>query len=44
MEVRLTQAEYWDQPNQTMVHLWGMAKAAITGETPDVGERGQFNL
>lgn len=32
-------AEYWDAPSSTMVHLFGYAKALVTGERPeDVGE------
>ena len=35
--VDVTAAEYWDAPDSAMVHLWGVAKAAVTGESPEPG-------
>jgi hypothetical protein len=29
-------AEYWDSNDSKMVRLFAMAKAAVTGSTPDV--------
>ena len=37
-------AEYWDSPSSTMVHLYGYAKAALTGTTPDPGENEKVRL
>ena len=31
-------AEYWDVDDSKMVQLFKMAKAAVTGKTPDLGE------
>ena len=39
-------AEYWDSNDSKMVRLFQMAKAAVTGATPDVdpGEHGMIKL
>jgi hypothetical protein len=39
-------AEYWDSNDSKMVRLFQMAKAAMTGTTPDVdpGEHGMIKL
>ena len=34
LKVHVTQAEYWDAPNSTMLHAYGYVKAALTGEPP----------
>ena len=34
IEVSIDKAEYWSSPNSTVVHLYGMAKAALTGKPP----------
>ncbi|QCR22016.1 pyridoxamine 5'-phosphate oxidase family protein [Pontibacter sp. SGAir0037] len=44
IKVTIDKAEYWDAPNSVMVHLYGMAKAAITGEQPHPGENKKINL
>lgn len=44
IKVSITQAEYWDTPSNTMVTLYGMAKAAITGEPAKGGENKKLNL
>ncbi|HEY4651391.1 MAG TPA: pyridoxamine 5'-phosphate oxidase family protein [Pontibacter sp.] len=44
IKVTIDKAEYWDSPNSTMVQLYGMVKAAITGERPDGGENKKINL
>ena len=31
LKVDVTQAEYWDAPSSTMVHLYGYVKAVATG-------------
>jgi general stress protein 26 len=37
MTVRISHAEYWDEPTSRMVNLFDMAKALITGKGPDHG-------
>lgn len=45
IEVEVEDAQYWDAPNQAMVHLWGMVKAAVTGDrVGDPGDHEKLNL
>ena len=37
LKVDVEQAEYWDAPNSTMVHLFGYVKAVATGQPPHPG-------
>ena len=37
-------AEYWDSNSSSMVQLYKMAKAVLTGTTPEAGEHGKVNL
>ena len=37
LKVDVDQAEYWDAPNSTMVHLYGYLKAVTTGSPPHPG-------
>ncbi len=37
-------AEYWDSSSSGMVQLFNMAKAVLTGTTPDDGEHGRLKL
>jgi general stress protein 26 len=37
LKVAVEQAEYWDAPSSTMLHLYGYAKAVVTGEPPHPG-------
>ena len=37
LKVHVDQAEYWDAPSSTMVHLYGYVKAVATGEPPHPG-------
>jgi general stress protein 26 len=37
-------AEYWDSTASTMVQLYNMAKAVLTGTTPDETEHARINL
>ena len=37
-------AEYWDSSAGRVVQLFQMAKAVLTGSTPDVGTHGHVNL
>ncbi|MGV3539897.1 MAG: pyridoxamine 5'-phosphate oxidase family protein [Rufibacter sp.] len=44
LKVTIDQAEYWDSPSSAVVHLYGVVKAAITGEPPHPGENKKINL
>lgn len=46
LEVEANQVEYWDSPNSTIVYLYGLAKAAVTGQPAgkEVGENEKVNL
>lgn len=44
ISVEPTAAEYWDVPSSAMVHLWGIVKAATTGESPSPGETAKVDL
>lgn len=44
IKVSIDKAEYWDAPNSVMVHLYGMVKAAITGEPAHPGDNKKINL
>jgi general stress protein 26 len=37
-------AEYWDSSASTMVQLFKMAKAVLTGSTPDEGQHARIDL
>lgn len=38
LQVDVEKAEYWDVPSSTMVQLYGVMKATLTGERPQQGE------
>ncbi len=44
LKVTPTQAEYWDTPGGTIVHLVGFVKAIATGQRANPGEHEQLNL
>ncbi|WP_299822088.1 pyridoxamine 5'-phosphate oxidase family protein [uncultured Pontibacter sp.] len=44
IRVQIEKAEYWDAPNSTLVQLYGMAKAAITGDRARPGDNEKINL
>lgn len=46
IKVSVDSAEYWDAPSSSLVHLVGLAKAAITGEKyqPGPKEHGRVEL
>jgi general stress protein 26 len=45
IRVHPIKGEYWDSPSSTMLHLFGYAKAAITGEPPkNPGDQEKVNL
>jgi len=44
LRVDVSQAEYWDAPNSTMVHAYGYVRAVLTGQSPDPGDHGTVRL
>lgn len=45
IRVNVEDAQYWDAPNQMAIHLWGMLKAAVTGEgVQQAGDNEKVNL
>ncbi len=45
LRITPTAAEYWDAPNNAIVHLFGLAKALITRQpASDVGEHEKISL
>jgi general stress protein 26 len=44
LKVNVSQAEYWDSPNSTVVYLIGLAKAAVTGESYNPGDNEKVQL
>ncbi|MET8906964.1 pyridoxamine 5'-phosphate oxidase family protein [Micromonospora sp. NPDC004551] len=43
LRVHAGSAEYWDAPGNTVVNLLGLARAAVTGQPPRVGENHQVS-
>jgi hypothetical protein len=44
IRVHPAKGEYWDSPSSTLVHLYGYAKAVVTGESPKPGDQAKVNL
>jgi general stress protein 26 len=44
IRVHPAKGEYWDSPSSTIVHLYGYAKAALTGQPPHPGDQAKVNL
>ncbi len=44
LEIAVQQAEYWDAPSSTMLHVYGYVKAAVTGKSPEPGGHGTVSL
>ncbi len=44
LQVNIHHAEYWDVKESKMVQLAKMAKAAVTGEQPRMGEHKELNM
>jgi general stress protein 26 len=42
LKVDVEKAEYWDAPSSTMVHLYGVVKAALTGKGTHAGEHAKL--
>lgn len=44
LRIEVAQAEYWDAPSSTVVHLYGYVKATLTGESPQPGGHDKLTL
>ncbi len=44
LKVEVSQAEYWDAPNSTMLHAYGYVKARLTGTPPAGGENEKVGM
>ena len=44
LRIEVSEAEYWDAPNSTMVHAYGYLKAKLTGIPPKGGENEKLHL
>jgi general stress protein 26 len=45
IRVHPEKGEYWDSPSSTIVHIYGYAKAALTGSSPtELSEQKKVNL
>ncbi len=44
LEVKIAHAEYWNVKDSKVTQLFKMAKAAITGEPPKMGEHKELNV
>lgn len=42
--IRIQHAEYWDVKESKMTQLFKMAKAAVTGNPPNMGEHRELSL
>jgi general stress protein 26 len=42
LQVSVDTAEYWDAPSSTMVQLFGVVKAALTGQSPQPGDHAKL--
>lgn len=42
--VKVEQAEYWDSPSSTMMHILGFVKALATGQSYEPGEHKKLDL
>jgi general stress protein 26 len=44
IEVDAQSAQYWDSTSSSMVYLWQVASANLTGREPDMGDNEKLNL
>lgn len=44
IRVSVDSAEYWDSPSSKLVHLYGFAKAMLTGRRPEGGENERMDI
>jgi general stress protein 26 len=42
LKVDVEKAEYWDEPSSTMIQLYGVVKATLTGKAPQAGEHAKL--
>ena len=42
LQVSVNTAEYWDTPSSTMVQLFGVVKATLTGRAPEPGDHAKL--
>ena len=44
LKVTVAKAEFWDSPSSKMVQVFGMAKAAVSGDYSNLGESRKINF
>ena len=44
IRVTPTKGEYWDSPNNVIIHVFGLAKALVTGKTYEPGDNQKVSL
>lgn len=44
LKVAVNGVEYWDSPSSAVVHLYGLAKAMLTGQSPSPGDNEKVDL
>jgi general stress protein 26 len=44
LKITVDQAEFWDAPSSTIVHIAGFIKASVTGKPAKGGDHGKVNL
>ncbi|MGC3966738.1 MAG: pyridoxamine 5'-phosphate oxidase family protein [Pirellulales bacterium] len=44
LRVTVEEAEYWDAPSNSMMHIIGFVKALVTGKEYEPGEHGELEL
>lgn len=44
LKIEARSAHYWDSPSSALVHLYGYAKAALTGKRPKAGDEGTVRM
>jgi general stress protein 26 len=44
VQVRIVHAEYWDIKESKVTQLYKLAKAAVTGKQPDIGEHRELEM
>jgi hypothetical protein len=42
LQVNVDTAEYWDAPSSTMIQLFGVVKATLTGQSPEPGDHAKL--
>lgn len=44
LKVEVDSVEYWDSPSSAVVHVYGLAKAMLTGQPPNPGDHKRIDL